>query len=223
MNLRRQIAVGCAVIVSVMARPVRAQRTQAVDPHRWAVGLAVDVGQVPDALSLECGGTSDAVPSIGGGVAFLFRARQWLVVEADTRVNAIPSGIGCGERAPVPTPVGPNEAVGAVTRDWHRVPTPPLLRSAMRVGVETPPGLPLVRATVGSGLFWANTLTPFETAAMGIGTRGRWARLYAELETNISRVRVNDVRPVFQRDSTGLWSRRPILGRRRCCIRGGRC
>jgi hypothetical protein len=71
-----------------------------------------------------------------------------------------------------------------------------LVRSAARFGIETPPDRPLFRATAGIGAIWTGRVVPFETVAIGTGSRGPNARFYAELEVSTSRYRVSVARPV---------------------------
>jgi hypothetical protein len=113
----------------------------------------------------------------------------------------MPPGVGCSLVVAAPIQTGPNEWQGPVYRDLGNAPTPPLFRSALRVGVETPRGTPLVRATVGSGLIWSTSRSPFEAATIGIGSRGKFVRFYTELEAGVARVRVSDTRVTFHRDS----------------------
>jgi hypothetical protein len=50
----RRIVV-CSAVVFGIARPARAQSTDTRDAYRWALGVAADLGGLPDALSKQCG------------------------------------------------------------------------------------------------------------------------------------------------------------------------
>jgi hypothetical protein len=143
-----------------------------------------------------------ALPMIGGGVAVLFDPKPWLVVVSDLRMSGTPL-TGCSAVLPVPVQIGPNQYEGAAFQDFRGVPKTPLTRSALRVGVQTPGGEPLVGAMLGGGLRWSRRPAPFGTATIGVGTRGSHIRFYAELEGDVARVRAIERRAFYHADSGG--------------------
>jgi hypothetical protein len=147
---------------------------------------------------------------IGAGVSVLFHARPWLVLSSDTRGSAVPAA-GCKLTVPAPRQIGANQWESAVSRNFGTVPTPPLLRSAVRVGVETAERGPLLRATVGGGLLWSSSPAPFGTATVGLGSRGKTVRFYSEVEASVARVRVTDTQSFYHFDSTN----NPVIDTRR--------
>ena len=181
-------------------RWIRAQAATGEDPRRLAGGVAVDVGGLPDEMATRCGGGAGAAPMIGVGFSLLFHARSWLVLAADTRASES-GNAGCKLFIPGPVQVGPNQWASAVSRDLGGIPTAPLLRSAIHVGVETPKGAPLVRATAGGGWLWAARPVPFATATVGLGSRGKVVRFYTEFEASVARVRVNETQTLYHFDS----------------------
>lgn len=187
MNLFRQILVG-SVLVAGVAELGDAQTVgerAATDPHQWSLGFEGDAGYLPDALTTGCGWRT--IPSVGGGVTLSFRPIRWLLVQGDTRASAKPPGEPCA-RAVVPA-AGTSRTIEFP----DNAPNLPLARSALRVGIETPPGQPLVRATIGGGAIWAGRATPFWSTTIGAGTRGDVARFVAQLEVSGTRVRVREV------------------------------
>lgn len=193
MSLFRQIAVRCTVVLCVMTQLANSQNTILPEAHRWGAAIAVDAGTLPDELSLQCRSVGGGIPSIGGGITGFFRPGRWFILAADTRASAVPGSIGCAMNLPAPVRVGPNELeVRSGLLYPEGTPTPPLIRSAFRVGLETPPGWPLLRATLGSGFIWSSNSIPFGSAAFGVGSRGRGVRFYAELERSVSRMRVRE-------------------------------
>ena len=150
------------------------------------MGIVVTGGltALPDALSSQCGGASHGGGGGGGpeaGVALLLRWRRWLVVHVDTRVaNQLP--IGCaGFGVPVDT---------AFAADLRR---DPFGTSTLRIGVETPPGLPLFRLTTGAGVAWGSRPLPLGVLAVAWSTRGPHARFLIEAERAPARVRAREV------------------------------
>lgn len=210
MILRRQLVVCSAAVMCVVAQLAGAQGAEGGIANRWMLGVAADMGVLPDELSSQCADGTDGLPMIGAGIAVLFHARPWLVVSTDTRGSAVPAA-GCKLVVPAPTQIGANQWASAVGRNFGRAPTPPLLRSAVRGGVETTGGGPLVRASVGGGLLWSTSPAPFATAALGLGSRGNTVRFYGELEASVARVRVNDAQTFYHFDSTN----NPVIDTRR--------
>lgn len=190
------------ITVLVVGSAGGAQQAKARDPHRWAAGVTLDVGGIPDDFANQCG--SGTTPAYGGGLSVLVRPRRWLIVAADTRVSTFPDvGFGCSLNLPAPVQVGPNEYENWAGKEYPKgVPTTPLYQSVLHVGVETPLGSPLFRITVGAGVIWTGRRTPMGTMAIGGGSRGRGARFYWEIETNVCRVDVREEHTRFRFDST---------------------
>jgi hypothetical protein len=212
MNLRRQDVVRSRVIHSalrslvaslmlvVAASTLGAQQEPASDPHRWATALTLDLGSIPDAFTVQCG--SGSYPSYGGGLAVLFRARRWVVATLDVRMSEMPDLYGCDAVAPAPVLIGPNEWESWAAKQFpNGVATPPLVRNALHIGVETSPEDPLLRATVGGGMIWTGTRTPFASVAIGGGSRGRGARFYWDLESSFCALRVRETHTRVRLDS----------------------
>lgn len=188
------------VAVSVAGTPSGAQQADTKDPHRWSAAATVDVGGLPDAFGDQCG--SGSVASYGGGLTALFRPRRWLVVAADVRASAVPDIFGCSLVLPAPVLIGPNEYENWASKQYPSgVAATPLVRTVLHVGAETPPGSPLLRATVGGGVIWTGSRTPVGTLTIGGGTRGRGARFYWEVETSACSLRVTEVHTRFRIDS----------------------
>jgi hypothetical protein len=182
-----------------------AQQVEVTDPHRWAATIALDGGTLPDEFVTRCGFGSDPTPSLGAGLGLLFRPGRWLVAGADTRLSISPVGLGCKLTIPAPVRIGPNEYENYSPKGYpNGAPADPLVRSALHIGVETPPGSPLLRATVGIGVTWASDRTPFGTVAIGGGSRGRGARFYWGLETSVCRVNVTETHTRFRSDSNTM-------------------
>jgi hypothetical protein len=179
-----------------------AQRASAGDPHRWAGAITLDLGALPDDFASQCG-TSSA-PSYGGGLTAIFRPRRWFITSVDARVSDVMAGgLGCKLTIPAPVQIGPNEWENWAGKAYPSgVAAKPLVRNALHIGVETPPGAPLLRVTVGGGMIWTGSTTPFASIAIGGGSSGRGARFYWEVETNVCAIRVRETHTRFRIDST---------------------
>jgi hypothetical protein len=194
------VARALPIVLMFVASAVEGQTNDATsrDAHRWALALAVDAGTLPNDFSERCG-KGEPTLAIGGGVAALFRPRSILVLEGEVRASGtIPMPFDCNVGMVLPP--------GATIDDLFpkTVPRTPLVRSALRVGVETPRGYPLVRATIGGGMIVAFGQAPYRTTAIGFGTRSDGARVYVELENSVTRVRRNVVRWTSLSDSGRL-------------------
>jgi hypothetical protein len=111
----------------------------------------------------------------------LFRVRRWMVIHADTRVaHQLPFGCYL-----VGVPVDTSFAQGL-----HH---DPFATSTLRGGVETPPGLPLFRATAGVGVAWGSQPLPLGVLAIAWSTRGEGMRFLIEGERAQTRVRAQEV------------------------------
>lgn len=211
MTLYGQSVVRSAIAVSVavagLGESAGAQDVGRHEWNRWSSIVAVDAGTFPGELSDRCAGSIR--PSVGAGIAAVFRPRSWFVVTGDARGSAVPS-LGCGDLLPAPIEVAPNvyESPYGSTVYPRGLPSDPYLRSGLHIGVEVPtptglpPGEPLLRATVGGGLFWASHPVPYASAAIGISSRSHGKRLYVELETNVSRLSASQSYHRLRQDST---------------------
>jgi hypothetical protein len=172
-----------------------------MDSHRWAAAIAVDAGSIPGDFASQCGSGSEA--SLGAGLSVLFRPRRWLVTAFDTRATGTLEG--CKLFLPAPVQIGPNMYENWAAKQYPGgVPAEPLVRSALHVGVELPPGAPPLRVSVGAGVIWTGHQTPFAALAIGGGSNGRGARFFWELETNICRIHVTEVHTRYRIDSTSM-------------------
>jgi hypothetical protein len=213
MTLRRQNAVRRRVIdgalrtlvalatLVVAGSAVPAQQGPATDQHRWATALTLDLGSLPGDFDTRCGSSSKgSEPSFGGGLAVLFRPRRWFVATLDTRVSDVPYSNACKTTAPIA-----HDGYHITAREFpNGVAGKPLVRNAIHIGVETPPGALLLRATVGGGMIWTGSSTPFASVAIGGGTGGRGARFYWEVETSGSAVRVRETYTGYLLDQNGV-------------------
>lgn len=107
--------------------------------------------------------------------------------------------MACADKALIPPSPVVTEYIDG-PRYPSNLPKTPLLRSAFRVGIETPRQFPLVRVTAGGGMIASHGTAFFGTAAIGIGTRSERTRVFAELETNVARTRVETVYTTVTQD-----------------------
>ncbi len=82
-------------------------------------------------------------------------------------------------------------------------PVMPLVRTLLHAGFETPSELSpvIVRGTVGVGMIWNAHPAPIAALTLGVSSRGPAARVYAELERDVTRIRESEA--LFRSDSTG--------------------
>lgn len=164
-----------AVCFALAAALARAQ--QPSDP-RVAVMLSGGLASLSDAVGAQCGNRGNGGGGGGPefGLAVLSRIHRWLAVEADTRALKQLS-VGC-------------YAVGfqvdtTYARDLRR---DPAASSTIRVALETPPGVPLFRATLGGGVIWGVRPIPLGVFSAAWSTRGQGTRFFAEVERQQIRV-----------------------------------
>jgi hypothetical protein len=114
-------------------------------------------------------------------VGILVRLRRPWVLQADARL-AHPLGGGCF-------------LVGrSVDTSFEaRTSRDPFSTSAIRVGVETPMSMPLVRLTAGIGALWGGPTLPYAVLGVAFATRGPRKRFLIEAERLQTRVHAEEV------------------------------
>jgi hypothetical protein len=177
--MKRSFVVLSLTATTLIARPA-SSRAQATATDRIGVALTAGGSALPDALGTQCGSHVNAggIGALEISAAALVRRRRWLVLQADTRaLGPIPVGTGCAAVLPaVDTAYSAGSPHGA------------FITSTMRVGVETPPNLPVFRATAGAGVVWGRHPLPVEVLAVGLGSRGERGRFLIEVERAQARV-----------------------------------
>lgn len=203
------IPLGRAIILVIatvagLAAHLRAQTgVGSTDPHRRAVSISLDAGSYPDAFSTRCGTDKSVGAGLGMGLGAIARPRSGVILEAELRGSWMPDNFGCSD-SPGIAPIG-QDTYESRPGFRYDVGTPgmPLLRSLVRAGLETPVGLPLIRATVGAGVLWNGHPAPIGSLALGVGTRGRATRFYLEMERDISRARATETRNRYRAEANG--------------------
>ena len=197
MIIRGGVTIGMSFLCVLLFAP----RAAAQAGPSWAFGAGLEASSVPDAFSTRCDNQGTLGWGIGGSVAY--RPAGPFVIAGDVHMVRSTFPTGCDLML---------ELVQVAPGVWETRPDPvysagvprlPLMRSSVRMGLETPSRLPLVRLSLGTGAFWSGCPTPYGLAAIGVGTRGKAARFYAELEEDVSRVRGVEHRQRFREDSTG--------------------
>jgi hypothetical protein len=173
-----------AVFCTIGVLPTALFAQQASDAH---IGIVIAGGltALPDALSTQCGSFEEPSGGTGGpegAAALLIHVRRWFVVQADARVAFN-----------VPLPGCPQIGVLVDTVFARGLRHEPLATSALRAGLETPPGLPLFRVTAGLGVAWGGQPLPLAVMAIGWSTRGQRMRFLIEGERAQTRVRGEEV------------------------------
>jgi hypothetical protein len=175
-----------SVVVGVLLLTAVDAGAQPARDARISLALSGGVASVPDALGEQCGRNGGGSGGLEASGAVLFRPWRWTVLQADVRSahRAFPSGC---------TLVGyPIDTAYAVT--GRRM---PLNTSTFRAGVETPLGLPLVRATAGIGRVWGSPALPVTMFGVAVGTRGKHVRVVLEAERLRARVKAEEVHNDF--------------------------
>jgi hypothetical protein len=188
---RRRLALAAALL-ALATRPLAAQRAPVL-----SLGLGLDAESVPDAFSSKCGDRSGGSMGWGANVSLVARPRGVLVVRGDAHVmaNALDTGCaGTGHEAPIG---------GGRTAEWDawryvgHVPEDRFATTTLRIGMETPPGAPLVRLLIGGGAVLSGRgALPLGVASLGTGTRGA-RRLFVEWEYAVSTVMSELPRDIF--------------------------
>ena len=205
MRLHRPFAVVASfVAVMVLARPTAAQATRdSLDSHRRALFLSVEGAAVPDPFSTRCGRGSGDGLGWGPGAALLVRPQPWLILQGDARVvMATVDNFGCYADLPI-VQIDSNTYETRPGADFPGSPGYPFATTALRVGFETQPGVPLVRATVGGGFAWGRRPAPIGLMTLGIGSRGPGKRFYLEFERLATRVNATERRSRMRVGPTG--------------------
>lgn len=193
-----RVALVCSGIASSSVAASAAGQSNEVRPvlaaPRWALGVTMDGGYLPDDFALRC--RQDGAPSVGGGASLVFHPKRWLVLVGDTRASAMIPNMHC---ATVVIPgIWPSGFVVVREKVFpDDAPRAPLWRSGLRIGLETPSGRPFVRATMGGGAIWTGRPTPFGTATVGLGARGRRTGLVAEVEVGTTQFRIAEQQSHF--------------------------
>jgi hypothetical protein len=202
-----RVALSVAGFVLLVASSGQAQHA---GPHRWAMQVATDVGTILDFYGESCSKTT--APAAGGGISILRRLPHRLVAIVDTRADGVLDVFGCKTTAAPPRLIGPNEYEhGAVNVYPHGAPKKPFARTALRLGIETPPNRAMGRITMGGGMFWTGARTPFATLGLDFSTGGDGARFTAGLETSRAWVRTHSTYARFRADS--LFNTTPLPSR----------
>jgi hypothetical protein len=174
-------------LIAVIASAAEAQN--AAEPHRWAGGISFDLGSVPDQFGQRCGHEDGSVV-YGGGLTVVHRPRRRMVAVFDARASNVVKFGSCRYAVAPAVPIGPNEFENRPTVAYPRgTPAAPLRRTSVRIGVEVPPGLGMLRATIGGGWIWSGARRPFATGVLEFGTANAGLRLVAGLERSIVWVR----------------------------------
>jgi hypothetical protein len=186
MTLIRRRCLLLAASVPLLANP---SPSSAQRPMNERSGFAVTTGlsSLPDGLSTQCGTHGEPGGGGGGpevGAALMRRVSRFLVLQADARATGdVIEGVGCDQvGAFVDTAYAPNL--------HHHV----LATSALRAGLETPPGTLLLRLTAGLGVVWGSEMPPVGVVAIGTGTRGPGTRFFVEFERSQTRLHATEVR-----------------------------
>jgi hypothetical protein len=179
MKLRYVLTVSMGAL---FAPPILAQNPP---DARARVAMTAGLATVPDGIS------GDSCTPRGGigvelGATYLSASRSWFVMGGSARVVRQLSGGDCVEilRA-VDT---------SYAESLHR---DPVVATAARIGLETPSGYPLVRATANAGVVWGSPLFPALGFSVATGTRGRSVRLVVEFERWWTRVRGREITQAF--------------------------
>ena len=125
-----------------------------------------------------------------------------MIITADVRANAVPTG--CKLSIPGPSPIGPNEWEHWAPRQYpNGIASTPLVRNAVHVGIERPILSIVHRALIGGGMIWTGDPTPFASLAIGGGSMRGGSRFFWELDVSAARVRVRELHGRFRVESNG--------------------
>jgi hypothetical protein len=185
-----------------LARTVAAQSAAPADPHSRAFALSIDAGAYPDEFTdrrhLACSNKA----GVGVGLSAIDRPRAALFFEGEVRASRAVQLFSSCDVALVFMPA-PNVYSPSGFEPVSGTPVMPLLRTLVHGGFETPRDfMPLIiRGTVGIGMIWNAHPAPIGAWKLGVSSRGPDARIFAELERDVSRVRETEA--LFRIDSIG--------------------
>lgn len=200
-----------ALALSGALAPVLPLAAQAAPPpRRFAVAVGAALGATGDIGVLKTSGCAEGSSALSGALTVRLRALRAMVAEATLSVPASPWSddmLCLRGRAPAP---GDTVFEHRSYRRTGSTDEPGLfLAPALRVGVETPPGVPrwvpLLRATAGVGYVVGQT--GFATFAGALGTRGPRLRAIVEVERWAYRLALVDRIETFRVDG-GAGTRR---------------
>jgi hypothetical protein len=160
------------LLFAALVAPTTA-RGQSAPDARSGFSLGAGVTTVNSPMHLSCGGGDGGLEANAG---LVLRPRGIWIVEADVRSAAIVSADCASLRVLRPV----DTTYSAPLHD-------PYLTSTLRVGVETPVRLPLIRLSAGAGVYLAGRRSPFATFDAIWSTRGKRARLFVAAEQTIRR------------------------------------
>lgn len=154
---------------------------QAAPTPRLSLTTTVGGTSIPDALGMKCGRNGGAsAGAIEWSAGAVLRPWQLLVVQTDVRSAHSPVN-GC------------NLVLFDVDTSYNGVGGFPFVSSTVRIGLETPPSLPLLRLTAGVGREWGAPGQQFAVIGGALGTRGR-RRALLELDYMRANVSANETR-----------------------------
>jgi hypothetical protein len=204
LSLRLIQEVSSAVVFSVtLAAVAPAQSPAEPDPHKRAVALSADVGSYPDDFTTRQGSTSACGSALGfgAGLSAIDRPRSALIVEGELRASMMAVAFACDvglTTQPIPGGISPSGFKPA-----SGTPVMPLVRTLVKVGLETPRDFPavIIRGTIGGGMIWNANPVPVGSLTIGLSSNNPGTRFYAEFERDVSRVR--ELGTLYRFDSTG--------------------
>ena len=166
-----------------------------------AVTGSFDMGGISNDFGSRCW-YKETDHGVGATIGGLVRPRPGLIITADIRANAVPTG--CKASAPGPSQIGPNEWEHWAPRQYpDGVASSPLVRNAVHVGIERPILWIFRRVLIGGGMIWTGDPTPFASLAIGGGSMGSGSRFFWELDVSAARVRVREFHGRFRVESNG--------------------
>jgi hypothetical protein len=176
------------------------------DPHRHAIAVSAEAGTLPVVFGGgQCGDDGYVHgPAFGLGVSALDRPGSIVFLGADVGASAAAMALGCKLFARGPVEVAPG--VWETRPGFYASPgTPhsPLIRSLLRVGLETPSDRSAIfRATIGGGFIWSSRPAPVAAGSIALSSGSDGKRAFVELEHDVTRVRQVETRFRYRQDST---------------------
>jgi hypothetical protein len=182
------------IVFPLLCAAPRVSAAQTSREANFGIVFTGGIAALPDGLSSQCGSHVNGGGGGGpeGGAALLLRLRRWIVLQMDTRVVK-QLEFGCYlVGVPVDT---------AYPATFRR---DPLATTTARLGIETPAGFPLLRASVGAGVAWGGQPLPLGVLAIAWSTRGPRARFLIEAERAQTRVRAEERHHDFTNSAVDL-------------------